>query len=279
MSAPQRSASSGGQRSTSATTAFLRQRFLMAGELAYFCWCVLRALRAGVRTYRVEIMRQSTILAQGSLPIILVLVFAFGLVTGITSVYGARLVGAPSLAALGPALGGLRELTPYAFAFMMAAKVSTGYVAEIGTMRISDEVDALGVMGMDTMAYICATRLLATWLVLPLMYGAAIVVGALASYLAVVVQIGQVSSGGYLRLFWQFQAPADLLFSLVKAMLMGTFVVLVGVSYGFKVRGGPVEVGRATAAAMVTNLTGIMLIGILTSQAFWGTNGRLPIGG
>src|SRR5205814_2313470 len=101
---------------------------------------------------------------------ILVLVFAFGLVIGIQSTYGARLIGAPSLSALGPAIGGLREMIPYAFAYMMAAKVSTGYVAEIGTMRISEEIDALDVMGIDTVLYLGSTRLLATWLVLPPLY-------------------------------------------------------------------------------------------------------------
>src|SRR5262249_11176074 len=152
----------------------------------------------------------------------------FGLVTGIESSYGARLVGAPSLSALGPAIGGLRELTPYAFGYMMAAKVSTGYVPEIGTMRITEEIDALDVRGMTSIAFFCATRILATWLVLPLMYGIAVVVGYLGSYIAVVIQIGQVSAGGYLRLFWEFQSPADLLLSAVKGMIMGTFVVLVG---------------------------------------------------
>ncbi len=257
----------------------LRDRVVVFGEMSDFFWRVTRGVPASVRRYFVEVMRQSTILAQGSALIVLVLVFAFGLVTGIISVYGARLVGAPSLAALGPSLGGLRELTPYAFGLMMAAKVSTGYVAEIGTMRITDEVDALDVMGLNTTVYLCSTRVLATWLILPLLYGVAIIVGYVASYIAVVVQIANVSQGAYLHLFWEFQSAGDLLFSLIKGMLMGTFVVLVGVYYGFKVRGGPVEVGQATARAMIVNLFGIMFIGLLTSQAFWGANDRLPIGG
>jgi phospholipid/cholesterol/gamma-HCH transport system permease protein len=259
-------------------TTTIRSRVFGFGKMADFFWRVTRGGPGAVRRYFVEVLRQSTILAEGSAVIVLVLVFAFGLVTGITSVYGARLVGAPSLAALGPSLGGLRELTPYAFGFMMAAKVSTGYVAEIGTMRITEEIDALDVMGLDSTVYLCSTRLLATWLILPLLYGVAVVVGYLASYIAVVVQIGQVSPGAYLQLFWEFQSPADLLFSLIKGLLMGTFVVLVGVYYGFKVRGGPVEVGQATARAMITNLFGTMFIGVLTSQAFWGANARLPIG-
>jgi phospholipid/cholesterol/gamma-HCH transport system permease protein len=248
------------------------------GDMSRFFWQVLRGL-TGLRPYVVEVLRQATILARGSVIIVLALVCAFGLVIGIESSYGARLVGAPSLAALGPAIGGLRELTPYAFGYMMAAKVSTGFVAEIGTMRITDEIDALEVMGLDSIAYLCSTRVLAVWLILPFVYGIAIVVGFTASYVAVVLQIGQVSPGGYLELFWKFQSPADLAFSGVKGLIMGTYVVLVGLYYGFKVRGGPVEVGAATARSMVVSLLGIHVIGVLTSQLFWGGNARFPIGG
>ena len=68
----------------------------------------------------------------------------------------------------------LREIIPYAFGYMMSAKVGTGIVAELGAMRISDEIDALEVMGIDSMTFLCATRLLAAWLVLPFMYLAGI---------------------------------------------------------------------------------------------------------
>ena len=142
-------------------------------------------------------------------------------------------------------------MIPYAFGYMMAAKVGTGIVAELGAMRISDEVDALEVMGVNPMIFLCATRLLGAWMTLPFMYLAAIGVGYLASYLAVVEQIGEVSSGGYFLIFWMFQNPPDLLFSLIKAMCMATAIVLVGCYYGYTASGGPVGVGTATAKSMV----------------------------
>ena len=95
-------------------------------------------------------------------------------------------------------------------------------------MRISDEIDALEVMGVNPMIFLCATRLLGAWITLPFIYLAAIGVGYLASYLAVVQQIGEVSSGGYFLIFWMFQNPPDLLFSLIKGMVMATAIVLVG---------------------------------------------------
>ena len=117
------------------------------------------------------------------------------------------------------------------------------------------------------------------WLVLPFVYAIAIVVGITASYLAVVVQIGQVSAGGYLQLFWMFQSPLDFVFSLAKGLAMSTCVVLVGIYYGYHAAGGPVGVGRATAQSMVANIMGIHIIGLLGTQLFWGSNPRSPIGG
>jgi phospholipid/cholesterol/gamma-HCH transport system permease protein len=129
------------------------------------------------------------------------------------------------------------------------------------------------------MVYLCATRLLAAWLVLPFMYLAGIGAGFLASYLAVVKQIGEVSSGGYTLIFWMFQNPPDLLYSVIKGMTMATAIVLVGCYYGYNASGGPVGVGTATAKSMVLNIVLVHLIGMLGTQLFWGANPRAPIGG
>src|SRR5438270_14096557 len=130
---------------------------------------------------------------------------------------------------------------------MIAAKVGTGLVAEIGAMRITDEIDALEVMGISSMTFLCATRLLAALMVLPFMYLAAVGAGFLASYLAVVQQIGEVSSGGHFLIFWMFQNPPDLLYSLIKGMAMAIVIVLVGTYSGYTASGGPVGAGPATA--------------------------------
>jgi phospholipid/cholesterol/gamma-HCH transport system permease protein len=100
-----------------------------------------------------------------------------------------------------------------------------------------------------------------------------------ASYIAVVEQVGDVSSGGYLLIFWQFQNPPDLMFSLIKGMVMATAIVLVGCYYGYTASGGPVGVGTATAKSMVLNIILVHIIGFLGTLIFWGANPRLPIGG
>jgi phospholipid/cholesterol/gamma-HCH transport system permease protein len=226
-----------------------------------------------------EALRQAGVLILSSTLVIWGLIFIIGLQCGIEGAYFNRSVGSPAYAGVFAAWCDLRELVPYAFGYMMAAKVGTGIVAELGSMRISDEIDALEVMGIPSLTFLCATKMLAAWLVLPFMYLAGIGAGFFASYLAVVQQIGEVSSGGFFLIFWMFQNPPDLLYSLIKAMAMATVIVLVGCYYGYNASGGPVGVGTATAKSMVLNIVLVHLIGMLGTQLFWGANPRAPIGG
>ena len=250
------------------------------GDIVKFCTRVVGEV-LGLRVFRFfgEALRQAGLLILSSTLVIWGLIFIIGLQCGIEGAYFNRAVGSPAYAGVFAAWCDLRELVPYAFGYMMAAKVGTGIVAEIGSMRISDEVDALEVMGISSITFLCATRLLAAWLVLPFVYLAGIGAGFFASYLAVVQQIGEVSSGGFFLIFWMFQNPPDLLFSLIKAMVMATVIVLVGCYYGYNASGGPVGVGTATAKSMVLNIVLVHLIGMLGTQIFWGANPRAPIGG
>jgi phospholipid/cholesterol/gamma-HCH transport system permease protein len=250
------------------------------GEILRFCGTVLKEV-FGLRVFRYfgEGLRQAGVLILSSTLVIWGLTFIIGLQCGIEAAYFNRSTGAPAYAGVFAAWCDLRELIPYAFGYMMAAKVGTGIVAELGSMRISDEIDALEVMGISSMTFLCATRLLASWMVLPFVYLAGIGAGFLASYLAVVQQIGEVSSGGYSLIFWMFQNPPDLLYSVIKGMAMATVIVLVGCYYGYTASGGPVGVGTATAKSMVLNIVLVHIIGMLGTQIFWGANPRAPIGG
>ena len=250
------------------------------GDIAKFCGTVVAEVFSG-KTLRFfgETLRQAGILILGSAIVIWGLAFIVGLTCGIEGAYFNRAVGAPAYAGVFSAWCDLREAMPYAFGYMMSAKVGTGLVAEIGAMRISDEIDALEVMGVPSLTFLCSTRLLAAWIVLPFMYIAAVGAGFFASYLAVVQQIGEVSSGGYFLIFWMFQNPPDLLYSTIKGMAMATVIVLVGCYYGYTAGGGPVGVGTATAKSMVLNTVMVHVVGMLGTQVFWGTNPRAPIGG
>jgi phospholipid/cholesterol/gamma-HCH transport system permease protein len=250
------------------------------GEIARFGSRVVGLVYSGrVLRFFGESLRQAGILILGSALVIWGAVFILGLQCGIEGAYLLRAQGAPAYAGLFSALCDLREIMPYVFGYILSAKVGTGIVAELGAMRISDEIDALEVMGVQPVTYLAATRLLAAWLALPFIYLVGIGVMYLASYIAVVEQVGDVSSGGYLLIFWMFQNPPDLMFSLTKGMVMATTIVLVGCYYGYTASGGPVGVGAATAKSMVVNIVLVHIIGMLGTLIFWGANPRLPIGG
>jgi phospholipid/cholesterol/gamma-HCH transport system permease protein len=258
-----------------------REWLAETGEIGGFMGEVLREVW-GLRVFKFfgEALRQAGILIVGSTGVIWGLVFITGLgPCGIQAAYFNEALGVPADAGLFSALCNLREAVPLIFGYMLAAKVGTGIVAELGAMRISEEIDALEVMGVNSMTFLCATRLLAAWMVLPFMYIGAIGVAYLGSYIAIVDQVGYVSSGGYLLVFWQFQNPGDYLFSVIKGMTIATAVVLVGCYYGYKASGGPVGVGQATAKSMALNLVLVNVIDAFGTQIFWGTNARAPIGG
>jgi phospholipid/cholesterol/gamma-HCH transport system permease protein len=250
------------------------------GEMAKFAGRDLSEVFGGkVFKYFGEALRQAGILVLGSGAVIWVLMFTLGLTCGIEGAYFNRSLGIPAYSGVFAAWCDLREVMPYGFGYMMSAKVGTGLVAEIGAMQISDEVDALEVMGISSMTFLVATRLLAAMITLPFLYLAGIGVGYLASYIAVVQQISEVSSGAYLMVFWVFQNPPDLLYSVLKAFVMGVAIVIVGCYYGYTASGGPVGVGTATAKSMVVNLVLVHLIGMVGTQIFWGADPRAPIGG
>ena len=250
------------------------------GDIAKFCWrVVVEVLEGRALRFFGETLRQAGVMIVGSALVILGLAFILGLQCGIEGAYFARSIGSPQIGGSFSAICDLRELVPYAFGYMMAAKVGTGLVAEIGAMRISDEIDALEVMGISSLTFLCATKLLAAWIVLPFIYVAAVGAGFVASYLAVVQQVGEVSEGGYWLIFWMYQNPPDLIFSTIKGMAMATAIVLVGLYYGYTASGGPVGVGTATAKSMVLNTVLVHLIGMTGTQIFWGNNARAPIGG
>jgi phospholipid/cholesterol/gamma-HCH transport system permease protein len=251
-----------------------------SGVLMRFCGRILGEVYSlKVLKYFGEALRQAGILILSSTIVIWSLTFIIGLQCGIEGAYFNRSVGSPAYAGVFAAWCDLRELVPYSFGYMMAAKVGTGIVAELGSMRISDEIDALEVMGVPSLTFLCSTKLLAAWMVLPFVYLSGVGAGFLASYLAVVQQIGEVSSGGYQLIFWMFQNPPDLIYSVIKGMTMATAIVLVGCYYGYNASGGPVGVGTATAKSMVLNIVLVHIIGMLGTQLFWGANPNAPIGG
>ena len=129
---------------------------------------------------------------------------------------------------------------------------------------------------MRPMAYIVASRVVGAWIALPFLYVIGLGIMYFAEWLVVVKQLGEVSNGGYLNLFWLFQNPTDFFYSLLKIMAMGTAIVFVGCYYGYKARGGPVGVGWNTAKSMMLNMVLVHVIGMFGTQLFWGLSPERP---
>jgi phospholipid/cholesterol/gamma-HCH transport system permease protein len=246
------------------------------GDIVRFSGRTIRGL-GDVRNYVSEVFHQTGVLILSSGLIVWLMQFVMGSVCGLEANYTLKQIGAPLYSGIFNAFCSLREMAPYMWAYIFAAKVGCGLVAEIGSMRISDEIDAMEVMGIKSRSYLVGTRVLAAWIAMPFLYIVGLGLMYISMYLVTVVQLGGVSPGGYSYIFWLYQNPWDFFYSLMKVMAMGTTVVFVGCFYGFTASGGPVGVGRNTAKSMMLNMVLIHVIGLLGTQLFWGLNPNAPI--
>jgi phospholipid/cholesterol/gamma-HCH transport system permease protein len=246
------------------------------GEIARFSGLVVRELPE-VRKYGTEVLHQAGVLILSSGLIIWVMQAVMGYECGLEASYTLKQIGAPIYSGVFNAWCGLREMAPYMWGYIFAAKVGCGLVAELGSMRISDEIDALEVMGIHSRSYLVGTRVLAVWIAMPFLYTVGLGIMYFAEYLITVVNLGGVSPGGYLYIFWLYQNPLDFLYSMAKIMTMGTVICFVGCYYGFTATGGSVGVGKNTAKSMMLNMVLIHIVGVLGTQLFWGLSPNAPI--
>ena len=239
------------------------------GDVATFSLRAVVAVGASGR-YFGEILRQCATLLLGSTLILVAMILVLGGECGMFITYLTRPLGATALAGslLNPC--GIREMFPYMFCYIFAAKVGCGLVAEIGSMRISDEISAMQSVGIDPIRYVVATRLVAVWLCVPLIYSLGMVTGLMGGYLVSVVQMGDLSSGQFFDGYFAAQTLADNAISFLKMFTMTTTVALVGMYYGYRASGGPVGVGDGVARSMMINLVLIHVIGGTFTAVFYG---------
>jgi phospholipid/cholesterol/gamma-HCH transport system permease protein len=247
------------------------------GDIAWFGSRVLIEAPLTLGLYFSEVIRQSAILIRSSALIIWFMMFAIGAETGLQGHYILDQLGASGYVGVFTAVGDLKADSTSMWGWILAAKVGCGYVAEIGSMRISDEIDALEVMGVHSRAYLAGTRLWAMWITAPFLFLVGEGCQFVGSWVVVQPMLGTTSPGGYSSIFWSFQAPVDLLYALIWAMLLATLVVVVGCFYGYTASGGPVGVGRNTAKSMMVNMIIVSGAAAILYQLFFGTTIQTPI--
>jgi phospholipid/cholesterol/gamma-HCH transport system permease protein len=132
-------------------------------------------------------------------------------------------------------------------------------------------------MGVPAITYLVSTRMLAAAIMLPFAYLISLGAAQGAAWLASYVRFGDVSQGTWESFFYTALDPIDIVYSLIKGMVLSAAVVITALYFGFRVRGGPVEVGVATAQSMAANLVLVTVLNMLLTFVFWGFNPNLPV--
>jgi phospholipid/cholesterol/gamma-HCH transport system permease protein len=159
---------------------------------------------------------------------------------------------------------------------VLAAKVGCGLVAEIGAMRIREEIDAIDVLGIDSKVYLVSVRMLASTIMLPFLYCLSVAAAELGAYIQSFLRFHDVSAGTYASYAFAFFTPTDLLLSLGQGLTISVVVIGVALYLGYNVRGGPVEVGVATARSMGISLVAVTLVNLVWVLMFL-LRPRVPI--
>ncbi|MDT7934237.1 MAG: ABC transporter permease [Sphingomonadaceae bacterium] len=164
----------------------------------------------------------------------------------------------------------VRELGPVLAALMVAGRVASAMAAELGTMRVTEQIDALSTLRTDPVRYLIGPRLFAGTLVLPALVLVANVIGVLGGYALATARLG-FNVANYLATTRQYLEVSDVVSSLVKAAVFGFIVALMGCYHGFHSRGGAEGVGRATTDAVVSSFVLILLFNLMITVLAFGT--------
>jgi phospholipid/cholesterol/gamma-HCH transport system permease protein len=186
-----------------------------------------------------------------SLPVVALTAVFTGMVLALQSYTGFARFNAEGAVANVVVLSITRELGPVLAGLMVAGRIGAAFAAEIGTMRVTDQIDALTTLSTNPMKYLVAPRLLAGTLALPLLVVVADTLGVMGGWLVGTTQLG-FSSGAYLKATFDFVEPWDVISGLIKAAVFGFVVTLMGCWFGYHSGGGAQGVGRATTSAVVT---------------------------
>ena len=261
--------------------------FAQLGSFATFALTTLAAVPATLRLYPREVLRQlkdiawgsgAIIVGGGTVGVMVLLSISAGTSLGIEGFNGLELVGLAPLTGFISASANTRELAPLIAALALGAQVGCRFTAQIGSMRIHEEVDALEVMAVRPMRYLVASRVLACMAgILPL-YLIGLIGSYIASQVSVVVLFGQ-SPGQYDHYFSTFIQGRDVLLSVVKILVFALAIALIHCWYGMRVSGGPQAVGEATGAGIRASIVVVVVLDMVMTLIFWGGDPGFRVSG
>jgi phospholipid/cholesterol/gamma-HCH transport system permease protein len=201
-----------------------------------------------------------------------------GVVVGLQGYTALSQIGTAAFTGFISAYFNTREIAPLVAGLALSATVGSGFTAQLGAMRISEEVDALEVMGVPSLPYLVTTRVIAGFVAVIPLY----VIGLLTSYLAsreiTVLFYGQ-SPGTYDHYFNLFLPPQDVLWSFGKILVFAVVIIMTHCYFGYRASGGPAGVGVAVGRAVRTAIVTVTLLDFFLSLAIWGTTTTVRIAG
>jgi phospholipid/cholesterol/gamma-HCH transport system permease protein len=203
-----------------------------------------------------------------SLPVVALTAVFTGMVLALQSYTGFARFNAQSAVASVVVLSLTRELGPVLAGLMVAGRIGASFAAEIGTMRVTDQIDALSTLSTDPMRYLVTPRILAGVLAMPLLVLVADILGVMGGWLVGTAQLG-FGSASYLKATFDFLETLDVVSGLVKAAVFGFVVTLMGTWCGYTSRGGAEGVGSATTAAVVSSSILILALDYALTAAFF----------
>lgn len=239
------------------------------------------------RYYRIELLRlvAQMGLGTGALAVIggTVVIVAFLTVTtgGLAAVIGYNQladIGVEALTGFASAYFNVRLAAPLTAGIALAATIGAGSTAQLGAMRINEEIDALDVMGVRSIAYLASTRLVAGVIVVIPLYCVAVIT-AFFSARTITTLVYEQSSGVYDHYFNTFLAPTSLIWSFLLAVSMSIVVMLVHTYYGYTASGGPAGVGEAVGRAVRSSLVSVGVLTVFVSLAVYGQSGSFNLAG
>lgn len=220
--------------------------------------------------YPRQLLRQMIQIGYFSLPVIGLTAFFTGAVLALQIYVGGDRFNAESLVSSIVVLGITRELGPVIGGLMVAGRVSAAMAAEIGTMRVTEQIDALTTLSTNPFKYLVAPRLIAGATMLPILVLIADIIGVFGGFVVGTQKLG-FNAGNYIDSTINFLHADDVISGLVKASIFGFLISLMGCYHGFMSRGGAQGVGRATTNAVVSASIMILIANYVITEAFFAT--------
>lgn len=255
------------------------------GEQTQFYGRTIVSIGEAVTHYRTEIASQIAIMSLGAgalaivggtIVIVAFLTLSAGALIAVQGYNTLAGVGVEALTGFTSAYLNVRIIGPLVTGIGLAATIGAGATAQLGAMRIAEEIDALEVMGVRSIAYLASTRVLAGMVVVVPLYCIAVLMSFIAARVGTTFIYGQ-STGVYDHYFTTFLNPVDLLWSFLQAISMAVTVMVIHTYYGFTASGGPAGVGEAVGRAVRASLIVVVLVTLVISLSVYGQSGNFHL--